>query len=262
MSSGFKRTKGSTAVMTRRAPAEVEQDTEEQALFRTLDYYPTPPWAARAGAEVLQKLDPLARSVWEPACGKGHMAHALREYFPEVRASDIHAHGYGEVLDFMDPHLEVTDRPDWIFTNPPFKSAETFVRLAMERARRGVAMLCRIQFVETEVRYPLMRKLALQATFAERVPMALGRWDPKLSSASCYAIFYWMHPDAEEETPFAEAIRASRLLGASPATLIPPGTKRRLWRADDPKIWGWSEEGALLAYGEEQEACKLAGVGS
>jgi hypothetical protein len=50
-----------------------------------LDYFPTPPWAARAGAELIKRLDPAARSCWEPACGQGHMAHGLADYFAEVR---------------------------------------------------------------------------------------------------------------------------------------------------------------------------------
>src|SRR5262245_11852009 len=35
-------------------------------------------------------LDLGCMSVWEPACGRGHMAQALAEYFGTVRASDIH----------------------------------------------------------------------------------------------------------------------------------------------------------------------------
>ncbi len=40
-------------------------------------------------------------SSLEPACGAGHMAKVLREYFAEVRCSDVHPYGYGDVMDFI-----------------------------------------------------------------------------------------------------------------------------------------------------------------
>ena len=91
---------GSTAVMARRSPAEVAGDTAQEALYRRLDFFPTPPWAARAGADLLARLDPEARTLWEPACGAGHMAAALAERFG-VFASDVHDFGYGERVDFL-----------------------------------------------------------------------------------------------------------------------------------------------------------------
>ena len=92
--------KPSRAVMEARAPASVERDDAVTALYRALDYFPTPPWAARAGAELVQRLDPLAKTVWEPACGEGHMAGPLAEYF-SVCASDIHPHGFGLVEETL-----------------------------------------------------------------------------------------------------------------------------------------------------------------
>jgi hypothetical protein len=45
----------------------------------------------------------LARmSVWESACGRGHMARPLTEYFGKVYASDIHPYGHGAVYDFLN----------------------------------------------------------------------------------------------------------------------------------------------------------------
>jgi hypothetical protein len=37
----------------------------------------------------------------EPACGAGHMAKVLKEYFREVRCADAHHYGYGLVRDFL-----------------------------------------------------------------------------------------------------------------------------------------------------------------
>lgn len=217
----------STAVMARRAPkavAEAEKETDPQtAIFRTLDYFPTPPWGTRAGAELLMGLDPDAKTVLEPACGAGHMAGVLGEYF-EVVASDVYPHGYGAVRDWLDADAWA-DVPecDWLVTNPPFTLAQDFLTVGLQRARRGVALLLRLAFIEGIERYPLMAdgRLTLLAPFSERLPMTLGGWDPEASSATAYAWFFWM-----KDAP------------AQPVRLIEPGTKRRLWMPDDARNWG------------------------
>jgi hypothetical protein len=62
-----------------------------------LDDFPTPPWATRALIEHVIQGGPDLRSqiCLEPACGAGHMAKVLAEYFGDVRASDIHPYGLG-----------------------------------------------------------------------------------------------------------------------------------------------------------------------
>lgn len=211
----------STAVMANRAAAEIETDSDLQALYRKLDFFPTPPWATRAGAELIKRQDPDAELVWEPACGEGHMAEPLREYF-EVIASDVHPYGYGHQVDFLsaDGHVDC----DWIVTNPPFKVAADFLRHGLRRARRGVALLLRLPFLEGAERYHLLhgeQPLTFCAPFSERVPMALGRWDPELSSATAYAWFVW----DKQSQPM-------------PIQPIGPGTRARLWRPDDAARFG------------------------
>jgi hypothetical protein len=61
-----------------------------------LDFFPTPPWATRAlFRHVLPELGIGAiGSVWEPACGEGHMAAVIGELARSpVVASRIFAHG-------------------------------------------------------------------------------------------------------------------------------------------------------------------------
>ncbi|ATC25195.1 hypothetical protein [Caulobacter vibrioides] len=223
----------SRAVMEARAPAAVETDDAQEALYRALDFFPTPPWAGRAGGEVLLLADPSAVTIDEPACGQGHMAAPLGEAF-SVRASDIHPHGFGAIEDFLDPSARTSaDRPDWVFTNPPFKHLGAFVDRGLEVARNGVGLLLRTTALESEGRYDLMSRLSLQATFSERVSMRLGYWDPTGSFATAYSWFLWMHPAAEAVSPLAEAIAATRRFKAWPSLLIPPGTKARLTRPDD-----------------------------
>jgi hypothetical protein len=222
--------------MAARAPASVaEGDGDRAALHRQLDYFPTPPWAARVGGELVRFLDPEARTIWEPACGEGHMAAPLRESF-DVFASDVHAFGFGKVGDFLGHDLPKAwggGQPDWIVTNPPFRTAGAFARLGLERARCGVALLLRLAFLEGGQRYRLLHgaePLTLCAVFAERVPMTLGRWDPKASSATAYAWFLWRKGSAGDP----------RLIG------IPPGTRERLTRPEDAGRFGFRSEAGLL----------------
>lgn len=193
------------------------------SVEKALDFFPTPPWAARAGGELIRTLDPEAASCWEPACGAGHMAHGLSDYFPAgVYSSDIHDYGAGEVLNFLGPRVP-DPGVDWIVTNPPFVHGEAFARAAWPLAGRGVALLLRVAFLEGAGRFHLLygpdMPLSVCAPFSERVPMVAGRWDPAVSSATCYAWFLWLK--------FAPPTARPLLMG------IPPGTKARLSRDSD-----------------------------
>ncbi len=162
----------------------------------SLDNFPTPPWATRALLEhVISPQELRMQSCWEPACGEGHMAKVLDDYFGTVYASDIHPYGYGSTRDFLD---DGTDQDvDWIITNPPFKQAEEFVVKALSIARRGVAMLARTVFAESVGRYQRLFSTTPPtkvAIFAERVPIFKERLDPKGSTATSYAWFVWEAP--------------------------------------------------------------------
>ena len=114
------------------------------------DDFPTPPWATRGLIEhVLEDKAGLANlTCLEPACGAGHMAKVLKEYFGEVKAADAHPYGYGPIRDFLTYPYE-TNAVDWIITNPPFRLAEEFVLRALRVARRGAAILARTVFLES-----------------------------------------------------------------------------------------------------------------
>src|SRR5215212_2723313 len=100
----------------------------------SLDDFPTPPWATRALIEHVIGPQRLERfSCLEPACGVGHMSKVLAEYFGEVRSSDVHSYGYGEVRDYLIYPYE-TNAVDWVITNPPFKLAEQFALRSLQLA--------------------------------------------------------------------------------------------------------------------------------
>jgi hypothetical protein len=159
----------------------------------SLDDLPTPPWATRALLEhVIPDRRLARRTVWEPACGEGHMAKVLTEYFGRVDASDIFPYGYGEVMDFLAP--QVLRDPDWTITNPPFRPAEAFALKALSLTKIGVALLVRTVFLESVGRHERLfskSRPAVVAQFTERVAMVRGRLDPKASTATGYAWIVW-----------------------------------------------------------------------
>lgn len=209
------RPSGFTAVMANR-----------RELPDALDFFPTPPWATRALCErvLFERAQwPLPLSVWEPAAGEGHMAEVLREYFADVRASDVFDYGRGyEVGSFVGsgPDVAAATNVDWIITNPPFNLACDFALRAIGIARIGVALLVRSVWAEGAERYrALFSRYAPSAIaqFSERVPMVKGRWDPNASTATGYAWFVWRLPTSGD----------TRFLW------IPPGQRTALVRAAD-----------------------------
>jgi hypothetical protein len=179
----------------------------------SLDDFPTPPWATRALVEhVLRDKEGLkSMSCLEPACGAGHMAKVLREYFAEVRCSDVHPYGYGDVVDFVRDPYEANS-VDWVITNPPFRLAEDFIRKSLKVARRGVAMLTRTVFIESVGRYErLFRDTppTMFAQFTERVPMVKGRLDRKASTATGYGWIVWEKSE-DQTAPFLIWVPACR----------------------------------------------------
>jgi hypothetical protein len=185
------------------------------------DDFPTPPWATRGLIEhILEDKEALASlTCLEPACGAGHMAKVLKEYFREVQCADAYEYGYGAVRDFLKYPYE-PNGVDWVITNPPFRLGEEFVLRALHIARQGVAMLARTVFLESIGRYEGLFRHAPPnkfAQFTERVPMVKGRLDIKATTATGYAWLVW------------EKSQRSRL----PRLMWIPPCRRQLERAND-----------------------------
>jgi hypothetical protein len=191
----------------------------------SLDFFPTPPFATRALIERvlpvlgIRQSDLANMTAWEPACGEGHMAEPLAEYFSRVIATDKHDYGYGEApVDFL---CEDTSRDaDWCITNPPFEDkAIRFVLRALKLARVGTAMFVRLQWLETIGRYELVFRdhpPTLVSFFVERVNLCKGRWEPDGGTATAYCWLIWIRGEAPR-----------------PPFWIPPGCREQLTRADD-----------------------------
>src|ERR1700681_3741705 len=82
------------------------------------DDFPTPPWATRGLVEHVLDDKPALKKMTclEPACGAGHMAKPLKEYFAEVGFWDGYDYGYADIRDFLTYPYE-TNAVDWMITN-------------------------------------------------------------------------------------------------------------------------------------------------
>lgn len=218
-----RRPSGGRAVQESRAPTDTPAEDPLRALYRKLEFFPTPPWAARACAHFIKTLDPGAEIVREPACGQGHFVLPLREYFPTVLPSDIYDFGCGEVSDYLaEPFSAVVD---WMITNPPFPLAARFVKKGLRTSTRGVAIVARLAFLETIGRYELVHGTAgcsHVVVFSERVPMQLGEWNPEADTATAYALFVWQKC-SPRGGPFLRA--------------FPPGTEKLYTHPADRRLF-------------------------
>ena len=200
-----------------------------------LDFAPTGPWITRA---LIEKALPQIPDIdfalreqrcWEPACGEGHMAEVLREYFKEVVATDIHDYGYcDEVSNFLDDGRDAlahqVDTADWIITNSPYEDkVEAFFHKAWSLAKVGVALLTQLRWLEGTGRYERVFSKyppTLHATFAERAPLHMGRWDPDGDTLTAYSWIVWVKGRIPKGPLFS-------------AMLIPPGQRQALEHDDD-----------------------------
>jgi hypothetical protein len=117
------------------------------------DFYPTPEPVTQALLDHL--MLPKMLTIWEPACGEGHMVKVLRANGYVVRDSDIQTG-----TDF----LEVEDCPEsFIITNPPFNQAEAFIRHASKlNPECGFAFLLKSQYWHSASRLKLFREIQPQ----------------------------------------------------------------------------------------------------
>jgi hypothetical protein len=157
------------------------------------DLYETPPEAVHA----LLKVERLPRVIWEPACGPGSIVRVLRGAGYRVYASDLVNYGCPESHSGIDFLMERSPPygAEAVVTNPPYKLAGEFVSHALALGIRQVAMLLRIQFLESERRSSILDNglLARVYPFSNRLPMMhRAGWEgPKATSAMSFAWFVW-----------------------------------------------------------------------
>lgn len=151
------------------------------------DFYPTPSWATYA----LIDNESFSGDIWECACGDGSMSEVLANSGSQINSSDLFDRGYGESgVDFT----ESTRKARNIVTNPPYNSAEGFVRKGTELAEEKFALLLRLAFLEGAKRANGIFSTCPPArvwVFSERITFYPKNAVKKGSGTTAYAWFVW-----------------------------------------------------------------------
>lgn len=151
------------------------------------DFFPTPEWATYA----LIDNEEFVGEIWEPACGDGSMARILGRRGNPVVASDLYDRGFGETgIDFLKTNRIV----DNIVTNPPYNSAEGFVRVGVRSTRRKFALLLRLAFLEGANRANTIFSQCPPSrvwVFSERITFYPAGAVQKGTGTTAYAWFVW-----------------------------------------------------------------------
>jgi len=112
------------------------------------DFYPTPPYAV----DEFLKYEKLEGSIWEVACGKGHMSKSIEKKYGSIESTDLIDRGYGTGgIDFLDD--KNLHNVDTIITNPPFNLFTEFVSQSKKCATKKICMFGRTQYLEGSKRY-------------------------------------------------------------------------------------------------------------
>ena len=158
------------------------------------DFYATAPESTVA---ILKEVA-LKGSIWEPACGQGHMSEVIKDFYPDskVYSTDLVDRGYAEdIVNFLDYDGEKFDN---IITNPPFKLAKEFVEKALEYANDKVIMFAKIQLLEGVSRQELFKANPPKYIYVftkRQTPLpngsALDENGKKWASTMCFAWFIW-----------------------------------------------------------------------
>lgn len=161
------------------------------------DYYATNPKALNM---LLDKF-PIKGSCLEPCVGGGHLANVIKSRVDkDCVCLDLIDRGYPNTIvhDFLNwksPKLF-----DCIITNPPYSTAEEFIRKSMSLLKDGgvCAMFLKIQFLEGAKRKDLFEKFPPKYIYVFRNRMATWNSGNEFdsngkhwSTTMCHAWFIW-----------------------------------------------------------------------
>lgn len=151
------------------------------------DYFPTPRWATHA----LIDNERFEGDIWECACGDGAMSRVLELTGSSVYSSDLYQRPYGEAgKDFLTTKRRAAN----IVTNPPYNSAEGFVKAGLEKSDRKLALLLRLAFLEGGNRNRTIFNVTPPSrvwVFSERITFYPAGARVAGSGTTAYAWFVW-----------------------------------------------------------------------
>lgn len=112
---------------------------------------------------------------------------------------------YGTKYDFLSDDYPI-ENADYVIMNPPFSVIIPFVQRSLEIADKGVLMLGRLKFVESQKRYTEIFKDNPPTkiwAYVDRIACYKnGDFSEKPSSIEAYAWFYWDKNNTSKETKF------------------------------------------------------------
>lgn len=181
---------GSKGSTFRIISASNHSDCEREAN----DYYATDPKCAH---DILKILNPDKNStIWECACGEGHLAKEFESQGFNVLSTDLIDRGYGESgIDFLKSKRPEVDGKLLIITNPPYRYASEFVEHSLDLLKDGeqAAFFLKLTFLEGSKRQKLFKTNALESVnvYVKRAVCVInGEFENvKNGSAVCYAWF-------------------------------------------------------------------------
>jgi hypothetical protein len=173
-----------TTFTTLGASSHSEHDREEN------DYYATEPRVIKE----LFDVETFDSSIWECACGEGHLSKEMQSLGKLVKSTDLVYRGFGVgEIDFLN------ENDKWngdIITNPPYKFAQEFVEHSVDliNDKNKVAMFLKLTFLEGQARRKMFEKYPPKViyVYSQRRKCAInGKFEDTGSSAAAYAWFVW-----------------------------------------------------------------------
>lgn len=167
--------------------------TEEKR--QTDDYYATEPKAI----ELLLNREKFSNTIWECACGGGHMSETLEQNGYDVYSSDLVDRGYPNTVIkdfFKENELNAMD----IVTNPPYKYAKEFVEHALDISKNGVkvAMFLKLTFLESKSRKELFEKYPFKTLYVSSARLQCAKngdfkkYGKSAGTAVAYGWYVWV----------------------------------------------------------------------
>lgn len=136
------------------------------------DFYATDPNAVAMLLDLVQ----FSPSIWECACGQGHLSKEIEKRGYQVKSSDLIDRGYGEAgINFLSSSIKQFTGD--IITNPPYKYAKEFIVKSLSIIPNGykIAMFLKITFIEGKGRKDLFTKFPPKIIYASSSRINCGK---------------------------------------------------------------------------------------
>lgn len=147
------------------------------------DFYKTP----RHAIDSLLEREKFEGIIWECACGDGAISKAIKG---NVISTDLFDRGFGEFgVNFLAEKRSVNH----IITNPPYSMAKQFIYHALNQADQKVAMLLKLNFLESQNRKKMFETTPLRTVyvFSKRISFDMGKKSGKGKGLLAFAWFVW-----------------------------------------------------------------------